>query len=139
MMQDVRHSYLSPYYYISDGSVTDVSLSLIPGYEDAYCAIDYDGDQTDKLRQKLVLMFYDCSFSNYNTGFCQKGIKDAKSPSKMQTIKELYDQARRNGNHQVILSLSNQIKKVTQITTAEKPLDFVDTVIKDYSYYTQQL
>ncbi|MBD0778950.1 RDD family protein [Maribacter sp. ANRC-HE7] len=57
----------------------------------------------------------------------------------MQTIKELYDQARRNGNHQVILSLSNQIKKVTQITTAEKPLDFVDSIIKDYSYYTQQL
>ena len=57
----------------------------------------------------------------------------------MQTIKELYDQARRNGNHQIILSLSNRIKEVTQISTDSKPFDFVDKIIKDYSYYTQQL
>ncbi|MRX65524.1 RDD family protein [Maribacter luteus] len=57
----------------------------------------------------------------------------------MQTIKDLYEQARRNGNHQIILSLSEQIKKVTHITTDEKPFDFVDKVIKDYSYYTQRL
>lgn len=57
----------------------------------------------------------------------------------MQTIKELYDQARRNGNHQIILSLSDRIKEVTQITTDTKPFDFVDKIIKDYSYYTQQL
>ena len=57
----------------------------------------------------------------------------------MQTIKELYDQARRNGDHQIILSLSERIKKVTHINTDTKPFDFVDRVIKDYSYYTQQL
>lgn len=57
----------------------------------------------------------------------------------MQTIKELYDQARRNGNHQIILSLSNRIKEVTQISTDTKPFEFVDKIIKDYSYYTQQL
>ncbi|MBT8313931.1 MAG: RDD family protein [Maribacter sp.] len=56
----------------------------------------------------------------------------------MQTIKELYDQARRNGNHQIILSLSNRIKEVTQISTDTKPFEFVDKIIKDYSYYTQQ-
>ncbi|PIF00522.1 MAG: transporter [Maribacter sp.] len=57
----------------------------------------------------------------------------------MQTIKELYGRARRNGDHQVILLLSDQIRKVAQITTEEEPFHFVDTVIKDYSYYTQQL
>ncbi|MDE3741309.1 RDD family protein [Maribacter polysaccharolyticus] len=57
----------------------------------------------------------------------------------MQTIKELYDQARREGNHQIILSLSEQVKKVAHITTADKPFDFVDKIIKDYSYYTQDL
>ncbi|MBT9189653.1 RDD family protein [Zobellia russellii] len=57
----------------------------------------------------------------------------------MQTIKEFYDSAKRNGNHNVIVSLSDQIKKVTSITTDMKPLDFVDRIIKDYSYYTQQL
>lgn len=55
----------------------------------------------------------------------------------MQTIKELYDNARRNANHQIIVSLSNKIKEVTQITTESKPIDFVDTVIKDYNFYTQ--
>ena len=59
--------------------------------------------------------------------------------NEMQTIKNLYDSAKRNGNHNVILSLSNRIKKVTEITTDLKPIDFVAIVIKDYNYYTQQL
>ncbi|MGB5553141.1 MAG: RDD family protein [Flavobacteriaceae bacterium] len=57
----------------------------------------------------------------------------------IQTIKELYDSAKRNGDHNVILSLSNRIKKVTDISSDLKPIDFVDIVIKDYNYYTQQL
>jgi len=59
--------------------------------------------------------------------------------NEMQTIKNLYDDAKRNGNHNVILSLSNRIKKVTEITTDLKPLEFVAIVIKDYNYYTQQV
>ncbi|MFC4094671.1 RDD family protein [Euzebyella saccharophila] len=57
----------------------------------------------------------------------------------MQTIKELFDVSKRKGDHNVILSLSNQIKKVTHISTDLKPLDFVDLVIKDYNYYTQSM
>jgi len=57
----------------------------------------------------------------------------------MQTIKELYDAAKRNGDHNVIVSLSDQIKKVTEIATETKPVEFVETVIKDYNYYTQQM
>jgi uncharacterized RDD family membrane protein YckC len=57
----------------------------------------------------------------------------------MQTIKELFTSAKQNGEHNVILSLSERIKKVTGITTELKPVDLVDTVINDYSYYTQQL
>ncbi len=57
----------------------------------------------------------------------------------MQTIKELYDSARRNGDHQVIISLSDRIKEVAQISTDSKPVEFVDLVIKDYNYYTQKL
>lgn len=59
--------------------------------------------------------------------------------NEMGTIKDLYDKAKRNGNHNVILSLSVRIKKVTRITSDLPPLDFVDIVIKDYNYYTQQL
>jgi len=57
----------------------------------------------------------------------------------MQTIKELYDSAKRNGDHNVIVSLSDQIKRVTDITADLKPVDLVDIVIKDYNFYTQQL
>ncbi|PKA99497.1 putative RDD family membrane protein YckC [Flavobacteriaceae bacterium MAR_2009_75] len=57
----------------------------------------------------------------------------------IQTIKELYDSAKRNGDHNVILSLSDRIKKVTDVQTELKPVDFVDLVIKDYNYYTQNL
>lgn len=57
----------------------------------------------------------------------------------MQTIKELYTSAKRNGDHNVILSLSERIKKVTGISTELKALDFVGIVIDDYSFYTQQL
>lgn len=59
--------------------------------------------------------------------------------NEMQTIKNLFDNAKRNGNHRVILSLNNRIKKVTEITSDLQPIEFVDIVIKDYSYYTQQL
>ncbi len=58
--------------------------------------------------------------------------------AEMQTIKELYDSSKRKGDHQVILSLSDRIKRVTDIVTDLKPIDFVDVVIKDYNYYTQQ-
>ena len=57
----------------------------------------------------------------------------------MQTIKELFDAAKRNGDYNVILSLSNQIKKLTDISSELKPIDFVEIVIKDYNYYTQRL
>jgi len=59
--------------------------------------------------------------------------------NEIQTIKSLYTQAKRNGNHNVILSLSHQIKKVTGITSTMKPIEFVDVIIKDYSYFTQHL
>ncbi len=59
--------------------------------------------------------------------------------SEMQTIKEMFTSARVRGDHNVILSLCEQIKKVTGITTELRPVEFVDVVISDYSFYTQQL
>ncbi|MCK0157543.1 RDD family protein [Cellulophaga sp. F20128] len=61
------------------------------------------------------------------------------SDSEMQTIKELYRSARVNGDHKVIISLSEKIKEVTSIVTDKSPLEFVGVVIKDYIYYTQEL
>ncbi|BAO74321.1 RDD family protein [Winogradskyella sp. PG-2] len=57
----------------------------------------------------------------------------------MQTIKNLYDDAVRNGNHNIILNLHHRLLKVMAIETSEKPVDFVANVIKDYNYYTQNM
>ncbi|MCL5245996.1 RDD family protein [Cellulophaga sp. 20_2_10] len=73
---------------------------------------------------------------NYRPSYPQVTVfKDAE----MQTIKELYSSARKNGDHNVIVSLSEKIKEVTNITTDKKPLEFVGIVIKDYIFYTQEL
>jgi len=57
----------------------------------------------------------------------------------MQTITSLYDDARRKGNHNVILALHKRIVEVTQIQSDLKPSELVDTVIKDYNYLTQTM
>lgn len=57
----------------------------------------------------------------------------------MQTIKTLYNNAKRKGNHNIIVSLHHQLIKVMQVEPTEKPIQFVDTVIKDYNYYTQNM
>ena len=59
--------------------------------------------------------------------------------AEMQTIKNLFDEARKNGNHNIILALSKRIEEVTQIQSNLKPIELVDTVIKDYNYYTQNM
>jgi len=57
----------------------------------------------------------------------------------MQTIKNLYDEAVRKGNHNIILNLYHRLIKVMVVETKEKPVDFVAKVIKDYNYYTQNM
>ncbi|MBR9854221.1 MAG: RDD family protein [Algicola sp.] len=57
----------------------------------------------------------------------------------MQTIKELYDKAKLNGNHNIIVSLDKRIKEVMDVQTSLQPIDFVDVVIRDYNYYTQKM
>ncbi len=56
----------------------------------------------------------------------------------IQTIKELYRNAKQKGNHGVIVKLHQKILNITDIKTELKPIEFVDIVIKDYNYYTQQ-
>ncbi|GAA3576730.1 RDD family protein [Snuella lapsa] len=59
--------------------------------------------------------------------------------SEMQTVKSLYRTAVFKGQHHIILSLHKRLLEVMQIETQEKPIDFVNTVIKDYNYYTQHM
>lgn len=58
--------------------------------------------------------------------------------SEMQTIKNLFENAKRSGDHNVIVSLSNRIKEITGISTDLRAVEFVAVVLKDYTYYTQQ-
>ncbi len=60
------------------------------------------------------------------------------SDTDIQTIKGLYRSAKRKGNHDIIIKLHNKIVGITDIKTGLKPLEFVDIIIKDYNYYTQQ-
>ena len=59
------------------------------------------------------------------------------SDTDIQTIKQMYRTAKRKGNHGVIVKLHKKIIEITDIKTELKPIDFVDIVIKDYNYYTQ--
>ncbi len=56
----------------------------------------------------------------------------------VQTIKELYLKAKRSGNHKTILRLHIKIIALTGINTDMQPINFIDVVIKDYNYFTQQ-
>lgn len=55
----------------------------------------------------------------------------------MQTIKNLFLEAQLNRNHNVILKLANRVAKVMEIQLEETPVSFLDRVVKDYNYYTQ--
>jgi len=59
------------------------------------------------------------------------------SDSDIQTIKNLYQKSVRRGDHNIILRLYDKIIKITAIKTEQKPIEFVETVIKDYNFFTQ--
>lgn len=61
------------------------------------------------------------------------------SDTDIQTIKSLYQKSMRTRNHKVILKLHLKIIEITGIHTEMQPTEFVDIVIKDYNYYTQQM
>lgn len=60
------------------------------------------------------------------------------SDSDIQEIKNLYQKAKREGQHHIIISLSTKIAELIDVKIEERPLDFVQRVITDYNYYTQQ-
>ncbi len=61
------------------------------------------------------------------------------SDSEIQTIKSVFSEARYKGNHKVILKLASKVANVMEVKLEETPIKFLDTVIKDYNYYTQNM
>ncbi len=60
------------------------------------------------------------------------------SDKDVQTIKTVFSDARKNSNHNVIVKLADKLAKTMQIVPEEKPMIFVDRVLKDYNFYTQK-
>lgn len=56
----------------------------------------------------------------------------------VQTIKTLFVDAKRNNHHNVIIMLAERLKKKMGVQPEESNIEFVDRVISDYNYYTQQ-
>ncbi|NVK51458.1 MAG: RDD family protein [Flavobacteriaceae bacterium] len=56
----------------------------------------------------------------------------------IQTIKNVYDTAKKKRNHAVIIKLHAKVLTLTQIKSDLKAMELIETVLKDYSYYTQQ-
>ncbi|MDT0687597.1 RDD family protein [Autumnicola psychrophila] len=78
-------------------------------------AVDLPGDYTPKYSQVTVL-----------------------SDADIQEIKEIYRKARANGNHNIILSLALKVSALMDVEYEERPMEFLNRVISDYNYYTQQ-
>lgn len=54
----------------------------------------------------------------------------------IQNIKNMYQEARLNGDHHIILSLSQKVAELLEVKFEERPIDFIRQVISDYNYYT---
>lgn len=56
----------------------------------------------------------------------------------VQLIKTLFKDAKRNGNHNVIVKLADRLKSQMDVQPEEHNIAFVERVLADYNYYTQQ-
>ncbi|MBG24809.1 MULTISPECIES: RDD family protein [Croceibacter] len=57
--------------------------------------------------------------------------------NEIQNIKTIFYRAKAKSQHHIILKLASKLKVVMDIETEQKPILFIETVIKDYNYYTQ--
>ncbi|APG59779.1 RDD family protein [Christiangramia salexigens] len=90
---------------------------------------------SEKKRMGFSASLYNDIPENYIPKYPQVTIL---SDQDIQEIKELYLSAKREGNHNIILSLSAKIAELLDVQMEEKPFDFVQRVITDYNYYALQ-
>ena len=89
---------------------------------------------SEKKRLRLEETFVSSLPEGYKPQFPQVTVL---TDADMATIKELFYPAKRTGDHKVIISLSKKIAELTGIQTDMPPLQFVEVVINDFTYYTQ--
>ncbi|MCG1036801.1 RDD family protein [Polaribacter sargassicola] len=62
------------------------------------------------------------------------------SDNDARIIKNTFKSAKKFNDYETVIKLRNKIIEVTQITSVHKSdNDFIDTVLKDYNYYTQNM
>ncbi|MDT8415843.1 MAG: RDD family protein [Flavobacteriaceae bacterium] len=73
--------------------------------------------------------------SNYQPVFLEVGgLKDQDA----RNIRKIYYNAKAKGNHNVIVKLHHKITEMLQIKTDMKPIDFVETILTDYQYFSER-
>jgi len=60
------------------------------------------------------------------------------SDEDMREVKNIYLKAKNRREYHIINKLYDKLKAKMQVEPSEKPLDFVNKVLKDYNYYTQK-
>ena len=62
------------------------------------------------------------------------------SDNDARIIKDTYRNAVKSNDHATMIKLRNKIEQVTKIKSiAKSDADFIDKILKDYNYYTQQM
>lgn len=54
----------------------------------------------------------------------------------INTLKTIITTVKKNDDHQLALRISDRIKSKTKMESDESPLDFLETLLKDYNYYS---
>ena len=57
-----------------------------------------------------------------------------------QIIKNLYDSAKRSGDHKLLIKLRDKVEKITNTSRGDlTDFDYLSIIMKDYMYYTQDM
>jgi len=90
---------------------------------------------SERKRMKLDELFRSTLTKEYVPQFPQVTFL---SDDDMATIKDLYYPARRKADHKVLHTLATKIKEITGIQTEMSATDFIEVIIKDFTFYTEQ-
>lgn len=54
----------------------------------------------------------------------------------LRRIKSIFDKAQQDGDHSIIIKLADKVASQLEIETKQSPQTFIQTVLKDYQYYS---
>jgi hypothetical protein len=95
---------------------------------------------TTVISEKTTVAFLQTILTDIPEGYVSKYPQvTVFSDAEMQKIKQIYTENKFKGNHNIILRLSHRVAKVMEVEMDEMPMAFLDKIIKDYNYFTQNL